>query len=450
VGKSITFIVDPQEEKEEQERMLQVLETGSWRGQYVQRRKDGKTFWADAAVSLVTDQNGRPWGMIGIDRDISNRKQTEEEMVRLERLGALGEMAQGVAHNFNNLLVGVLGYAQIIQLKTEDPEISKDMEHIVQSALRAKELVERISRAVQGEKDSTMHPVPVNRVVQEAVQSTRPRWKDEPEAKGISIEVVTELEEVPHVGGTEDRLRDILTNLMFNAVDAMPEGGTMTIRTEAVGDRVQITVRDTGIGMDEETRRRVFEPFFTTKADIGTGLGLSTVYNTLTRWGGSIEVGSSPGKGAAFTFRLPAWTGSMQGEDEDGEVGQVRGGKILVVEDEEVVRLLLADLLSEDHEVVAVSSGREAMERFAPGRYDVALIDLGMPEMPGNQVAEKMREADPLLVTVLVTGWNLEEDDPRLKAFDLRILKPFAALEKVLDVVGRGLALHDTRVEDGE
>ena len=230
-----------------------------------------------------------------------------QDRVRLERLSALGEIAQGVAHNFNNILVGVIGNAELIQMKATDSEVVEEADDLVKSTLRAKELVRRLTLSIQGEGEK-MEPVQVNRAVQEAVQAAQPRWKDEPESRGVAIEVVTELEGVPPIRGTQAGLHDILLNLLFNAVDAMPEGGRITIGAQAVEEGVQITLADTGVGMDDETCRRVFEPFFTTKADVGSGLGLSTIHGAITRWEGAIEVESRPGQGTAFTLRLPIWT----------------------------------------------------------------------------------------------------------------------------------------------
>ena len=159
-----------------------------------------------------------------------------------------------------------------------------------------------IWRDIEGDKLQT---VAVNRTTQEAVQTARPLWKDKSESRGITIEVITQLEDVPPIQGSESSLHDILTNLLFNAVDAMPQGGTITIAARIVEDHVQLTFRDTGVGMDEETRTRVFEPFFTTKMDRGSGLGLSTVYKMVAQWGGDIEVESAPGEGTTFILRFP-------------------------------------------------------------------------------------------------------------------------------------------------
>ena len=231
-------------------------------------------------------------------------------MVRLERLRALGEMSAGISHNLNNMLTGILGPAQMIQTATDDPEVLADVDTILTSAQRAGDLSKRLYRAARGESDHT-EPVPVNEVVAQVVRTATPKWKDTPEARGISIDVITNLEDVPPILGTKSGLHDILTNLLFNAVDALPDGGTVVIGSEPVEKRIRLTVTDTGIGMDTETRKRAFDPFFTTKMDTGTGLGLATVYGTVSQWGGTVEVESTPGVGTTFTIHLPAWKAAL-------------------------------------------------------------------------------------------------------------------------------------------
>ena len=407
----------------------------------LQKAQDGLERRVEERTAELSSANVR------LTQEITQRKQTEQELVRLERLRALGEMAAGVSHNLNNILTGVLGPAQILQMMTDDPQFLSHIDTIMRSGERATDLVARLHKAVRGSHTDKTGPVDVNRTVLEAVRAARPRWKDEMEARGIALEIITDLEEEVVIRGTPSGLHDIMLNLLFNAVDAMPEGGTIIIATRTIGENVQITVSDTGIGMNETTRRRVFEPFFTTKANVGTGLGLSTVYGSVTRWGGSIHVESKPGKGATFSMQLPVCRGPDVSEKEIATVHPTRQGKILIVEDEEIIRSLLSDMLSRNHEVQVAIDGRQAMERFLPGRYDVALIDLGMPEMPGDQVARKMKAVDPSIVTVLVTGWSVEETDPRLAEFDLRLQKPFVNLARVQDVVTRALEVHEVRAE---
>ncbi|MCZ6632593.1 MAG: ATP-binding protein [bacterium] len=240
--------------------------------------------------------------------DLEQLETQNRALVRLERLRAQGEMSAGVSHNLNNMLMGILGPIELLKTKTDDPVILEEADRILTSAIRARDLVHRLHLSTQGAEENTLRPVQIKSIVQEAIQEARPRWKDESEAKGIVIEVVTHLENMPPIKGNESEFYDTIVNLLFNAVDAMPEGGTITIQTQIVEGDMLLTCSDTGTGMDEETRARVFEPFFTTKAEVGTGLGLSTIYNTVTQWGGNIEVESELGVGTTFTLRFPVWT----------------------------------------------------------------------------------------------------------------------------------------------
>jgi len=451
IGRTSFDLIDPEEREKALEGMKQVIEKGYIKGRdYHIITKDGSKILVEMDVSLLKNADCRPFGFVGVSRDITERRRMEQELVRLERLRSLGEMSAGVSHNLNNILTSVLGPAQILQRMTDDPQVRRETENIIRAAKRARDLVHRLHLSTRGVEEDVLQPVRVNKVVRDAVRMARPRWKDEPEVRGIAIDVVTELEDVPPLRGKESRLHDITVNLIINAVHAMPEGGTIMIRTEAVEEGVQITFSDTGIGMDEETRRRVFEPFFTTKMNVGSGLGLSTAYGAVTTWGGNIEVESKPGKGTTFTLLLPIWEGVEIQAEEAVEARREHRARLLVVEDDEGVCDLLSRLLGKDHEVEAVLSSQEALERFAPGKYDVALIDQAMPGMPGDYVAREMRRADPLLATVLITGWEFKEDDPVLSAYDLRIQKPFEDIRQIENVVDLAVALHGRRVEEGD
>ena len=217
--------------------------------------------------------------------------------------------------------------------------------------------------------------------------------------------------------------------------------------TQAVEAGVQLKVSDTGVGMDEETRRRVFEPFFTTRMDIGSGLGLSSVHGMVDRWGGSIEVDSAPGEGTTFTLHFPASAGSASPVVTPTTAATpVRSGSLLIVEDDENVCDLLDRLLSETHAVAVARDGREALQQFVAGRYDVALVDLGMPGMAGDRVAAAMRRADSCLATILITGWPVVDSDPRRSGFDFQLNKPFDDLDEVESAVAQAIALRDSRV----
>ena len=412
-------------------------------------KKDGSYFHVEDLGKVVREGDAIV-GLTGVLRDLTERRRMEQELIRLERLRALGEMSAGVSHNLNNILVGVLGFAELIQMSTRESRTRDDIDQVIISALRARDLVRRLHHAVSHSEEDALQPVSLNEVVREAVQTAQPRWKDEPQVRGVRIEVISDLEEVQPIRGTRAEVHNLLLNLLFNAVDAMPEGGTIALRTRAAAEGVRLMVSDTGIGMNQATRQRVFEPFFTTKTDVGTGLGLFTVYGAITRWGGRIEVESTPGQGTTFSLSFPAWTEAEVFSEGEVPAAAPAGspGRILIVEDDEITSQLLSRLLSAHHEVDVRMDGEEALELFAPDCYDVALIDLGMPGIPGDQVARELRRIDAAMVAVLISGWPLGDDDPRLAAFDFRIQKPFHDLGEIGDIVTRALELRRARVEE--
>lgn len=383
-----------------------------------------------------------------INKMLDQLAQTEREMVRVERLRALGEMAAGVSHNLNNILVGILGPAEILDRECTDPKMKEEVALLTAAAQRATDLVHRLNRAVLHEPTDITYPVSAQEAVRLAVESTRPRWKDEAEAKGLCIRIVTEQEEVPPLRGTQGGLHDLLINLVFNAVDAMPRGGTITIGVRSADDFVELSVADTGVGMPEETRRRVFEPFFTTKTDVGTGLGLATVLSTISSWGGMIEVDSEPGKGSSFTIRIPVWPEAAQppAQPKDQTVPQA-SGNILIVEDDDVVARILYRFLPDTCTGHISSNGPQAFDVFTPGLFDVVLVDLGLPGMSGDEIARQMRQSDPALVTILTSGWQLSDNDPRIEVFDFVLQKPFTRAQ-VRAIIARGMELRHTRQVD--
>ena len=416
--------------------------------EYRFRRSDGSYAYIRDRVFILRDTNGVGRRALGAMTDITERKQAEQDLIRTQRLRVAGELSAGVSHNLNNILNGVVGPAQLLKRMTKDEKMILEVDEILASSSRARDLVHRLHLSTRGVEEGNLQSVQVNEIVEEAIRMAVPRWKDEPEVTGIAIKIETGLEDVPSIKGEESSFYDIIVNLLFNAVDAMPEGGSITIGTQRVGKDVMLTFSDTGVGMAEETRRRVFEPFFTTKMDVGSGLGLSTAYGAVSRWGGSIDVESTPEKGTTFTLRLPVWTEEEEVQEEEVvKVRQKRPGKLVVVEDNQSICDFLFRLLSESHEVETILDGQEALEKFEPGCCDVAMIDLGMPGKPGDQVAREMQQADPSLVTVLITGWELRDDDPRVALFDFCIQKPFNDLDKVEDIVAQAIELHDARAE---
>ena len=246
-----------------------------------------------------------------LQKEIEEHGHTERKLIRVQRLTALGEMSAGMGHNLNNILTGIVVPAQLLEMQIKNPGVRTYVSMIRNAAERAVSLVERLHMAVR-RKEEEMGPVELNPIVEEIVRTTQPRWKDESEANGLSIHVITELGDIPVIAGTSSGVHDIAMNLLLNALDAMADGGTIGFTTESLNGMVRLVVSDTGCGMDKETADRVFEPFFTTKVGVGSGLGLSTVYGSVTRWGGNIDVESSPGEGTVFTIEFPAWKGTQE------------------------------------------------------------------------------------------------------------------------------------------
>lgn len=338
------------------------------------------------------------------------------------------------------MLSGVLLPASLLRNRIDDPGLLSYLDDIIYSAQRMADMVERIHHAVDRKEVPTLLAVDLNITIAYVVKTSRVRWQDEAQAKGIVIEVVTDLADVPAIRGTTAELESILLNLLLNAVDALPEGGTIELRTKLVENGVQLVVRDTGIGMDEETQRRVFEPFFTTKALIGTGLGLSTVHGEISRWGGSIALQSTLGQGTTFTLCFPAHDAVVAPEENrDALAEPVIPGRLLVVEDDAVILRTLDRLLADSHQVELSSSGAQALAKFEPGRYDAVLIDLGLPELSGDQIAQAIRQADAAVAIVLISGWRLSPDDARLSLFDFHLQKPFD-LQEVISMVNKAIA----------
>lgn len=375
-----------------------------------------------------------------LHREIEERKKIEQQLVQFERLGALSEMAEGVSHNLNNILTGILGPAQLIELYTQDQNILNETKVIQDAAARATDLVKRLSISVRGETGQPM-AVDVAQAIQKAIDITQPKWKDEAQAKGIQITIEPHLENTPPIYATEIGLHNVLLNLLLNAIDALKNDGTITITTKQRSDTVQIDISDTGQGMVDEVKRRVFEPFFTTRAEVGRGLGMSVVYSSINRWGGRILLDSTPNKGTTISIYLPIWQETHTASQKPAS----RAAKILIVDDEELVRTFLSRTLSPHYQVDAVTDGVEGIEKFKQNPYDVVLVDLGMPNLPGNKVIEHMKEIAPNISTILITGWQLSAQDPRFQAFDYHLLKPFESVQTILTTVAQAIQTYDDR-----
>ncbi|MBI5380088.1 MAG: response regulator [Nitrospirae bacterium] len=396
------------------------------------------SFASQAAIAL---ENARLYDMA--TQAIERLKESQEKVVQLEGLRALGEMASGVAHDFNNILTAILGRAQVLRPLLEDPLLVRGVEIIERLAWDGARTVRRIQEFARVRRGQAFVTVALNELVDDVIDGTSPRWKDQAEVRGVRYKVVRELGEIPTVAGDPSELREALMNLVFNALDAMPEGGTLHIRTAAAEASVALSIADTGYGMSEAVRRQAFEPFFTTKGPQNTGLGLSVTYGIIRRHGGDIGIESREGLGTTFTIRLPAGKGVAVKQEVETQPAAPKRAVILIIDDEENVRTILAEILmTQGHSVRMAASGKEGLDLFRDERHDLVLTDLGMPGMTGWEVAWAVKELSRETPVILVTGWgeDLNPDTVREGTIDFILSKPFG-VNDVLTLVVRALEL---------
>jgi len=395
-------------------------------------------------------------------------EQAQEELVRSEKLRGLGQMAAGIAHDLNNTLATILGQAELLRLHARQPELQDGLQTLLTATTDGAQVVRRLQDFARQRGSGPLTPCSVSELATETIEITRPRWREEPRRKGIVIEVSVDLAGLPLVQGNPAEIREVLTNLIFNAVDAMPSGGSLRFtgrvcdglgahRPEGLPGAfaaagtgsaeppqwVEVAVSDTGIGMTDEVRRRVFDPFFTTKGLQGTGLGLSAAYGIMERHGGQIDVTSAPGRGTTFHLRFrPADEAARPPFHVTPSALPSR--RILLVDDDAAVRQTLAALLrASGQEVIEADSGEAALNWLETTPVDIVLTDLGMPQVTGWQVARAAKARRPDLPVVLLTGWGdqTEAEASEDAGVDRVLTKPVprsTVLAVIAELTGRG------------
>jgi PAS domain S-box-containing protein len=361
-----------------------------------------------------------------LQRAYDDLRQTQQNVMQQERLRALGQMASGIAHDINNALSPAALYVQM--LLERDPTLSSDAKGYLDVVQRAiDDVAQTVARmrefSRRREPQLLLASLDLNRVIQQVIELTRARWNTMPQERGMVIQLQTDLAaDLPPLAGLESEIRDAVTNLILNAVDAMPHGGILTLRTRTVApDRVQIEVADTGVGMDETTRARCLEPFFTTKGERGTGLGLAMVYGMVERHNGELQIDSELGKGTRVRLQFPAAVPTdAVGEGTFRTPAPAQALRILFVDDDPIMLKSLSDTLGQDgHSVVLADGGQRAIDTFRAAlargeHFDAVITDLGMPHVDGRTVAAAIKAAAPRVPVVMLTGWGhrlLAEND---------------------------------------
>jgi PAS domain S-box-containing protein len=378
------------------------------------KREDGRALTLAVTLSSLTGRKGDLEGMLAIVRDTTAQRELEAQMHQSEKLTALGQMAGGIAHDFNNLLQAILGYAQLMgKNPTNVDVVRRGLDVIEKAATGGAETVRRIQKFARLRPEEAFVGLDLDQVIRDSLAITRPRWEEKSLKAGIPLHLDLDLGGVPVVMGRPAELSEVVTNLILNAIDAMPQGGTLRLSTRRQGDRLVIfTVTDTGIGMTEDVRKRIFDPFFTTKGEEGTGLGLPVSYSIVKRHGGEMRVESTPDRGTTFSVLLPTGIpGEADAGDSAAPIGD-RTGRILLVDNDPHVMIILGEMLREaGHNVVPVGGGPEALRVFASGSFDLVMTNIGMVGMNGWQLAEHLRSRDPHVPLVFITGWGMQEQD---------------------------------------
>ncbi len=434
VGKT-DFDFLPQAEAEQTHADEQkVMETGELLANRIEQitHPDGSRHWYSVTKVPYYDAAGELAGIVGVSRDITERMLAEEElretnrrlgdaldklkeahqqMIQQERLHALGQMASGVAHDFNNALTPILLISDSLLARPEGlndtDRVIGNLERIVASAQSAADVVKRLREFYrEREPDDDLQPINCNHVIEQAIWLTRPMW-EQTRAQSAQITAEIDLYPLPEVAGDEAGLREAIVNLLINAVDAMPDGGTITLRSRARDNVVVLELSDTGIGMTPEVAQRCLEPFYTTKEQRGTGIGLAMVYGTVERHEGTMEIESEVGEGTTVRIYLPIRAPQTQGGETEMTALVSSPLRLLVVEDDEFVREALSLSLKDDgHSVVEAADGNEGLEKFQAASFDVVITDRAMPGMSGDELAAAIKKVAPDMPVILLTGFG--------------------------------------------
>ncbi|HWO57659.1 MAG TPA: response regulator [bacterium] len=383
----------------------------------------------DSTVRETRPSAGAPlWGSAG-PRGADPRTLSAADMERAEKLRILGEMASGVIHDINNMLGAILGRAQLVRMKSDVDEIKRHVEHIEMIVLQAGETVKRLQDFTRQGHRTDMQTVNLNDVIGDAMQVTRYRWESQAQERGIFYTIDTHLSDNVTVSGVRSELVDAVANMIFNALDAMPGGGPLTLLTGRRDGLCQLEVIDEGVGMTAEQAQHVFSPFFTTKGEEGTGLGLAVVYGVVKRHGGDVQVESVLGHGSRFTVTLPHTpdTGVAPPPVREVSVDSARR-RVLLVDDDATILDVIGEALREvGHEVHTCDAGAAAIVAMEDKDFDVVITDLGMPGVNGWDVARRARQLTPPLPVIVISGWGAQITKEQLEGagVDMILPKPF-------------------------
>ncbi|MBK1876719.1 hybrid sensor histidine kinase/response regulator [Pelagicoccus mobilis] len=427
-------------------------------------RKSGDAFWANTYLTPLRDEFGVANYFAVILEDatevrnvsdelakknlelnsaLSDLKQTQKTLVQQESLRALGQMASGIAHDFNNLLAPILGFSELLltvpQTMQDKSKLTSYLKKIQVAAQDGAAVVSRLREFYrsQNSPEEFIQILP-DELLWQVKELTRHRWKNQAEAKGLNIDFQMSMASARPIMGNEPELRQVFTNLIINAVDAMKDHGDITVSVSDRGDNVRIEIADSGCGMNEETRLKCLEPFYTTKGKLGTGLGLSIVFGVVQRHHGTFDIESQEGVGTRIIMEFPAVKQAFKEEIDVNETGETKSLRIMLVDDEEVLLEVISELLaSGGHTVDVFGDPNRAIDAFKSKNYDLVITDRAMPLMSGDQLAAAVKRAAPDTPIYMITGFGdmINDSGEKPEHIDEVLGKPVP-----LDVLNRKLA----------
>jgi signal transduction histidine kinase/ActR/RegA family two-component response regulator len=354
-------------------------------------------------VSIFAESAGLAIEKASLHQELKERM---NQLIETEKFKAVGKLISALMHDYNNFLSIIIGRAQLLSVQTRDINLSKHIEAIIKVSTQAADIIQRMNQFGMPIPEKEFKNLDLNRLVNEAIELTKSKWNEWAKLRGIKIDVDKSLAQLGQVFGNPADLREVLINMILNSIDALPKGGKISFRTWQEEENVFLSVKDNGLGMNEEVRKKIFEPFFSTKPEKGNGLGMTVAYSIILQHNGKIALESEEGKGTTFVIKLPLSKVKEQGEVQAPEspAGKV---KILLIEDDNDLQGVLVDMLSgEGYEVKVACSGTEGISFLKLEKYDVIITDLGISGMTGWDFAAEAKEINPRIPVILVTGWG--------------------------------------------
>ncbi|WP_427338083.1 ATP-binding protein [Caloranaerobacter sp. DY30410] len=366
---------------------------------------------------------------------LNKQKQIEkhqEDLLRAEKLKILGELAGGIAHDFNNILTTIIGLSQLLLYQVQDENIKKNLEIIYNSALDGKAIVNKIQKITRKKASSNKKAILLNSIVETSIDMARPKWNNIYDVKGREFTLVKELNSNSYIYCDVHEIREVILNIILNAIDSMENGGKLTVKTYDRGDKVYICIEDTGCGIPDEFKDRIFEPFFSTKESRGTGLGLSIAKNIIASYNGSIEVESKVGVGTKFIISFNRYQKGGRYADDDNILPKFNGLNVLIVDDKAYVAYSLKKMLR----IIGIESDIETnsnnvLKRLSRKEYDIIICDLAMPKMNGIRLSRQIKSVKKDLKVILMTGWPNDLDGQDLSEIEYIIHKPCTIKEVI-------------------